>query len=289
MWRRFVRANRIETSLPLSGSRTETGSLSMMHRSLIARDATRTVTALLLTLCWVSLPALAVEDGVERPAAAPVVMAEIKPSMPVAVVPTADVPSVAKQARFEQERASQDTRQIADQVVETNDNRGLPFAIVDKKGARVYVFDAAGVLRGAAPALLGLAIGDDTVPGIGDRKLSSIRPDERTTPAGRFVVALDRNLHGAEILWVDYDAGISLHRVVPGTAAEHRAQRLASASTLDNRISFGCINVPAKFFDSVVLPAFSGTDGVVYILPETRPVQTVFAPQRSGATASASR
>jgi hypothetical protein len=261
----------------------------MMHRSLIARDATRTVTALLLTLCWVSLPALAVEDGVERPAAAPVVMAEIKPSMPVAVVPTADVPSVAKQARFEQERASQDTRQIADQVVETNDNRGLPFAIVDKKGARVYVFDAAGVLRGAAPALLGLAIGDDTVPGIGDRKLSSIRPDERTTPAGRFVVALDRNLHGAEILWVDYDAGISLHRVVPGTAAEHRAQRLASASTLDNRISFGCINVPAKFFDSVVLPAFSGTDGVVYILPETRPVQTVFAPQRSGATASASR
>ena len=36
--------------------------------------------------------------------------------------------------------------------------------------------DADGRLRGAAPALLGLARGDDTIPGIGDRKLSDIPP-----------------------------------------------------------------------------------------------------------------
>ena len=227
--------------------------------------------------------------GVSLPAAAQAVIADTPSAIPPSAEATTPAPSMVKHAHFELERASQDARQTADHIVETNDSQGLPFAIVDKKDARVYVFDAAGVLHGAAPALLGLAIGDDTVPGIGDRKLSSIRPDERTTPAGRFVVALDRNLHGAEILWVDYDAGISLHRVVPGTAAEHRAQRLASVSTLDNRISFGCINVPAKFFDSVVLPAFSGTDGVVYILPETRPVQSVFASPRTGPTTSAFR
>src|SRR5674476_1663356 len=62
----------------------------------------------------------------------------------------------------------------------------------------------------SARALLGSALGDDSVPGIGDRKLSSIRPEERTTPAGRFVAALGLNLGGAEILWVDYDGAVSM-------------------------------------------------------------------------------
>jgi len=66
----------------------------------------------------------------------------------------------------------------------------------------------------AAAALLGLALGDASIPGIGDRALSSIRPEERTTPAGRFVAALDRNSHGKGILWVDYDSAVSLHPVL---------------------------------------------------------------------------
>ena len=32
----------------------------------------------------------------------------------------------------------------------------------------------------------------------------------------------------------------------------------------------------AKFFDSVVSPAFTGTDGIVYILPEVRSIEQVF-------------
>lgn len=181
-----------------------------------------------------------------------------------------------KRANFEQTRASQEARHVADWVVDSGDNRSMPFVIVDKADARVFVFDATGELRGSAAALLGLAFGDDSVPGIGQRKLSSIRPEERTTPAGRFVASLDRNLQGKEILWVDYDAAISMHRVITSNPKERRAERLASPSLLDKRISYGCINVPVKFYENVLSPAFTGTDGVVYVLPETRSAREVF-------------
>src|SRR5450830_899498 len=196
---------------------------------------------------------------------------------PFATEPEPAVAHRPKRVNFERERASPDARHVADWVVDSGDNRSMPFVIVDKKDAKVFVFNADGRLRGAAPALLGSALGDDSVPGIGDRKLSSIRPEERTTPAGRFVAALDRNLHGEEILWVDYDAAISLHPVITTNPKEHRAQRLATPTPLDNRISYGCINVPAKFYANVVHPAFTGTNGIVYVLPETRSPQKVFA------------
>jgi len=188
------------------------------------------------------------------------------------------VPAVhrARHADFGSESASPDVRQVANWVVDSGDNPATPFVIVDKKDAKVFVFDVHGRLSGAAPALLGLAHGDDSVPGIGSRAMSSIRPDERTTPAGRFIAALGRDLHGGDILWVDYDAGIALHRVVTANPKEQRAQRLATPTPLDNRISYGCINVPANFFDRVVRPAFTGTSGVVYVLPETRPASKVF-------------
>lgn len=172
--------------------------------------------------------------------------------------------------------ASKDARAIADWVSASGDNHGLPFVIVDKVEAKVFVFHPDGRLRGAAPALVGLARGDDSVPGIGERKLSSIRPEERTTPAGRFVAALGADLGDKEVVWVDYEAAVSLHRVITTNAKEHRLRRLATRSPLDNRISYGCINVPAAFYDSVVQPAFTGTNGIVYILPEVRSLRDVF-------------
>jgi hypothetical protein len=184
--------------------------------------------------------------------------------------------SRVKHAGFETESASRDTRAVANWVVDSGDSQGMPFAIVDKKEAKVFVFDADGRLRGAAPALLGMAIGDDAVPGIGNRALSTILPKERTTPAGRFLATLDRNLQGKEILWVDYAGAVSMHPVVTGKPADQRLQRLASPTPLDNRISYGCINVSAGFFNQVVRPAFTGTNGIVYVLPETRSAQTLF-------------
>lgn len=182
-------------------------------------------------------------------------------------------------AQFAQEIASVEVRYVADWVLDSGNNGGLPFVILDKKDARVFVFHGDGKLRGAAPALLGFAVGDDSVPGIGDKKLSAIQPEERTTPAGRFVASLDRNLKGGQILWVDYDAAISLHPVITSNAQERRAQRLASPSPLDNRISYGCINVPADFFRNVISPAFASSNGIVYVLPETRSVKSLFNSQ----------
>lgn len=193
-------------------------------------------------------------------------------AVPIAAQAAADPPH----ADFKTEAASPEARKVADWVVTARDNRGLPFVVIDKVAAKVFVFDAAGQIRGAAPALLGLGRGDDSVPGIGQRKLATIRPEERTTPAGRFQASLGSDFE-QDILWVDYDSSLSLHRVITGNPKDRRHARLASPSPSDNRISYGCINVPAHFYDAVVAPAFKGTVGIVYILPETRPLEAVFA------------
>ncbi len=161
-------------------------------------------------------------------------------------------------------------------VLETADNQGLPFVIIDKVNAQALAYDGGGQLLGAAPILLGLAPGDDSPPGIGDRPLAAIGPSERITPAGRFIASTGENLGGKGILWIDYASALSLHPVITTRSSDRRLERLASATPSDNRISYGCINVPATFYDQVVAPAFKRTVGVVYILPETRPIEDVF-------------
>lgn len=181
-----------------------------------------------------------------------------------------------KRANFNSEEVSSQARATANWIVDSGDNLGMPFMLVDKQRAQVLMFDANGQLSGVSPALLGLAVGDDSVPGIGERPLSSIRPEERTTPAGRFVASLGRNIRGKEILWVDYESAISLHPVVTSNSKERRAERLASPHTHDKRISYGCINVPQEFFTRVVGETFKDTAGVVYVLPDIRPIHAVF-------------
>ncbi|MET3373459.1 hypothetical protein ABIC89_002521 [Variovorax boronicumulans] len=169
-----------------------------------------------------------------------------------------------------------DVRQLARAAVSERDSRGLPFAIVDKKRARVFVYGADGYLRGASPILLGLARGDASVPGIGERRMSEIRPEERTTPAGRFDSEPGVNLQGEDIVWLDYDAAVSMHRVRTGNKVERRLERLASTNVAEHRISYGCINVPASFYDTHVKPLFGHARGVIYVLPETRAARDYF-------------
>lgn len=197
-----------------------------------------------------------------------------------ALDPVNDVPSLpvrkARRADFLNEQPSSDSRYIADWVVDSGDNQGMPFIIINKVDAMAFLFDTRGQLRGAAPVLLGAAVGDDSAANIGTRRLANIRPDERTTPACRFEASLAKNLHGKEILWVDYKANIALYSVVTSNPKERRLQRLATETPLDNRISYGCINVPAAFFKDLVRPTFTGTNSIVYVLPETRPVRKAF-------------
>lgn len=179
-------------------------------------------------------------------------------------------------ADFLGEVASRDAVRVADWIKSSLDNGDRPFVIVDKVNARVYLFNKHAKLLGAASALLGLRRGDGSVAGIGHRKLSTITPEERTTPAGRFVASLG-NDYTQDILWIDFDLALSLHRVITGNVNDRRHQRLASATPLDNRISYGCINVPVDFYDKLIIPAFTGTTGVVYILPETTAIEEVFS------------
>lgn len=171
---------------------------------------------------------------------------------------------------------SKDARRLADWVAHTQDNGGTQFMIVDKRNAYVYVFDGAAKLRAASPVLLGAAKGDDSVPGIGSRPISQVRPEERTTPAGRFVAERGRNHQGEDIVWIDYDAAVSMHRVRANNPAERRLERLATPSITDNRISYGCINVPAAFYESHIRPTVAKQRAIVYVLPEVKSLQQVF-------------
>jgi hypothetical protein len=172
--------------------------------------------------------------------------------------------------------ASVDAQYVMRWVRETHDAQGAPFAVVDKQGARMFVFDGSGHLVGQTPVLTGLARGDGSVPGIGDRPVAQIRPFERTTPAGRFESKPGRNLTGESVVWVDYDTGIAIHRLRPGRSEAGRLRDIASPVAADHRQSYGCVVVPPAFFDAVVEPALGHSQGVVYVMPDEQPVQALF-------------
>ena len=170
-----------------------------------------------------------------------------------------------------------DKHGFATQAVAARNNAGQAFAVIDKAAATVSLYDASGKLMAASPVLLGQAKGDASVPGIGERPLQDIAPHERTTPAGRFISEPGKNLAGEAIVWIDYDAAVSLHRLRPSSPQEKRPERMATATPADNRITYGCVNVPAEFYDRWVLPLLGKTAGVVYVLPETQPAKKLFA------------
>jgi hypothetical protein len=165
--------------------------------------------------------------------------------------------------------------QVMTWVAASGDNNGAPYMVVDKFAAEVFLFDGSSQLIASSPALVGLKVGDESTPGVGDRELSSIPPGDRTTPAGRFVAKFGRAAGHRDVLWIDYPTAISLHAVV-NIQKQHRLERLRSSTPTDNRITYGCINVPADFYTKAVKPLFRGTSGVVYVLPETRPLSDIF-------------
>jgi hypothetical protein len=172
--------------------------------------------------------------------------------------------------------ASATARRLVRWATASGDPQGLPFAVIDKPHARIHVFSAQGRWLASSAVLLGAALGDRSAPGIGQRPLSQIRPEERTTPAGRFVTEPGRNLKGDDIVWIDYDAAVSLHRVRSASAAERRKQRLASDGAQDKRISYGCVNAPEAFYNQFIAPLFGQARGVIYVLPDTEPFATFF-------------
>jgi hypothetical protein len=230
--------------------------------------------ATLVARCLVGAGVLALAAGALYRLTAPAPASSVAPALPPVASPALPTRT---QADFGAHRPSADVRRLADWALAAGDARGGPFLVVDKKRATLYVFDATGALAGASPVLLGQARGDHSVPGIGEREVSQVRPAERTTPAGRFETRIGRNTLGEDIVWIDYANAVSLHRVRATEPRERRLQRLASPSLADNRISYGCINVPVAFYDGVVRPLFYAAPGVAYVLPEVQAVHQVFA------------
>ena len=198
------------------------------------------------------------------------------PAMAAAAAKPAKHAKVAAKPVVAPDPPPETVSQLASWASESGDNRGLPYVVIDKVAARVFVYGADGALIGSTPALLGFAHGDNSTPGVGDRELSDIAPEDRTTPAGRFLAGYGPAVGGEKVFWVDYETAISLHPVINTNRKERRPERLRSPTAADNRITFGCINVPKAFYEKVVRKTFASSKGVVYILPETRTLAEVF-------------
>ena len=194
---------------------------------------------------------------------------------PVPVLPPPEPPRLAA-ADFGGVRPTPEARRMADWIVQRRDNGRMPFMVLDKRDARLYVFEAAGRLRDQTPVLLGSAHGDETYPGIGDVPIAQVKPIQLTTAAGRFVTRPGLDADHADVVWLDYDAALAMHRVINKVKAEHRLERIASADPRLRRISWGCINIPTAFFDDYISPVFGKHTGVTYVIPERKSFAEVF-------------
>jgi len=162
-------------------------------------------------------------------------------------------------------------------IAAAHDNGKLPYIVIDKQAAELFLFDADGNALGETPVLIGIGVGDDSSPGVGNKKsLAEIGPAERTTPAGRFIAKFGKAFGHERVLWVDYADSVALHAVITTNPKEHRVQRLLTPTPDDNRISFGCINVGTRFYTAQIRPLFQKSGGVVYILPDTKALEDVF-------------
>jgi hypothetical protein len=247
---------------------------------------TMTVLGLLLALVATDAQAWGKHKKKEPPAPAPAPIVVPPPPPPPPQMVFVGDPAVAPQIAATDllQMASPEVKSVAQWIGNSRDNGGMPFVLVDKANAQVYLFNPAGNLLATAPILLGMGVGDRLlVPN--NAPMSAMPPQKRITPAGRYPSRLAIDSHGKELLVIDYDASISLHPIVKGTPPEHRAERMATPTSQDNRISFGCINVPAAFYSTFVSPTFTNKMGIVYILPETSPAAQLFGFQPAGAIA----
>ncbi len=177
----------------------------------------------------------------------------------------------------EEEQRSEAATRVATWVAASGDHGKLPYIIVDKPSAQLILFDAKGKQLGTAPVLLGIALGDEATPGIGSKNLSEIGPAEKTTPAGRFLAKFGVAAGRQRVLWVDYATSVALHPIPPGNPKDRRKERMLSKTIDDNRITYGCINVP-KVTHARISTLFRKRGGYVYILPDQKPLEDVFPP-----------
>lgn len=150
-------------------------------------------------------------------------------------------------------------------VQETKDNRGQKYIIADKVSGEMHIMDSRGNVLATMPALYGTQKGDAAAPG--------------QTPAGIFTLQqrydVASSFGGDVQQFAEHSDGSiwAIHRVLTSNPKQMRQARLNSPTAEDNRISLGCINVPADMYNKYLKNGFKGK---LYVIPEQRPLGEVF-------------
>jgi hypothetical protein len=197
--------------------------------------------------------------------------------------------SLTKQVELRNLAMSTAIEQFAAWVTRARDHQRLPFIIVDKRKAIASAFDASGRHLRTTPVLLGTGVGDTFAPGVAEIDMHKTAPWQRITPAGRFFAEEDLDLEGETVLWVDYDMSIAIHKLPAKRTKQRRHERIRSANPADHRITYGCINVLSDFYQNVVHPNFRSKGGIVYVLPDTMPLKSVFKSYDAAIASSVTR
>lgn len=148
-------------------------------------------------------------------------------------------------------------------VQQTRDNAGRPYIIADKQAGEIHIVGADGTVKATAPALYGRKIGDGM--SIGETPAGIFAIHQEAAPASyggdlqQFATAPDGDVY-------------AIHRVLTNNKQD-RPGRLASPTAEDNRISLGCINIPADLYNKYLSGKF---DGKLYVLPDQRSLGDVF-------------
>lgn len=149
-------------------------------------------------------------------------------------------------------------------VTQTKDSAGQRYIIADKASGQIHIMDAKGSVLATAPALYGAKTGDGMSVG--------------ETPAGVFTLWQEAapESYGGDVQGFATDAKgdvYAIHRVLTNNPKQNRLGRLASKTADDNRVSLGCINIPADTYNQYLA---SGFKGKLYIIPDQRELADVF-------------
>lgn len=159
---------------------------------------------------------------------------------------------------------SQEASNTINWVKATHDNNGKVFVVADKNEGKIHVVDSNGKVLDTQNAIFGRNKSNDNVA--------------NSTPSGRFKLqkalttkASDKRVFGDDVLTLtDTLTGNNITKKDGGVIAMHRlwnkperVKAINSATSSDNYMSAGCINVPTAFYNSAV----DSLDGaMVYIL-----------------------
>ena len=163
---------------------------------------------------------------------------------------------------------------------------GKSFFIADKPNGMIHAFAGNGSYMVSAPSLYGKAAGDVlTETRTKAKAVADVKDSDRITPAGtyRMEAAKYSKYTGGYVLYLNNpetgaavganEAGggaiVAVHSVYTKSVSENRQGRLDTATSNDNKVSFGCINTAEDFFLDSVLPnieSFNG--GMVFVMPD---------------------